>query len=856
MGKEGDKDEEDGAMAPSPLIFVPEKRRYAMSLDPYYKKRDFRKTPEPKGTVDQQHPSLFIIQKHAASHLHYDFRIELDGVLKSWAVPKGPSLDPKVKRLAMHVEDHPVEYGSFEGIIPKGQYGGGTVMLWDKGTWESLDEDPHKAYDKGHLRFNLHAEKLKGRWDLIRFKDEKHWFLIKHQDDYAQSQADYDITKALPLSVVSHYNMDEIAEHHTQVWQGSAKSKKSPSKATILLPEGLTKTKFPSFIAPQLATLVDKPPEGIQWAHEIKFDGYRILAYKNGEKVRLKSRNNKDWTSDLQPIAEAMQQLPFEQIILDGEVVILDAEGRSDFQLLQNALKNKTHAPFIYFLFDLLYFDGYDVRELTLEERKAILKNILNTQVPYLHYSDHIIKEGQELYEHSCGYHLEGIISKRLDGAYLSKRSKDWLKVKCLKRQEFVIGGYTSPKGGRAHFGSLFLGVYNSEGHLDYVGNVGTGFKEQTLQEIHDLLLQAKAKTNPFTEKPPGSTTAHWLLPTLVCEVEFTEWTKEEHLRHPSFKGMRLDKKATDVVREFETPLEKVKKEKTSVHKAKSNDLLSHPNKLVYPEDKITKQEILEYYQIVSDYILPYLTLRPLTLVRCPSDYKECFYQRHYNKGTQKTLHPIEDPKDEQHEHYIYLNDERGLFSLVQMGVLEIHPWGSTVKHLEQPDIIIFDLDPAPDVPWSQVVTSAKEIRDHLLQYQLKSFVKSTGGKGLHVVIPIIPEYDWAEVKEFTHVFVTFLEQLNPQNYVSTMTKSKRGGKIFIDYLRNQRTATAIGAYSTRARPHAPVSTPLAWDELSRSIEGNTCTIRTLPKRLAHLKTDPWADFWSIKQSLRLKDFE
>ncbi|WP_133135927.1 DNA ligase D [Legionella rowbothamii] len=832
-----------------------------MGLSQYYKKRDFSKTPEPKGKISKEHSRLFIIQKHAASHLHYDFRLELHDVLKSWAIPKGPSLDPKVKRLAMHVEDHPIQYGSFEGIIPKGQYGGGTVMLWDKGTWEPLDEKPYEAYQKGHLRFRLHAEKLNGRWDLIRFKDEKHWFLIKHEDEFAQSQEKYDITKALDRSVVSNYTMDEIATNYDRIWSTTGEQTVKPQrkrkiqhqqKPTITLPQGLVQSEFPRFIAPQLATLVDNPPVGDQWLHEIKFDGYRILTYKNGSEVELKSRNNNSWTRDFPSIVEAVSRLPFKQIILDGEVVVLDEKGRSDFQLLQNSLKNQKKTSVVYFVFDILYFEGYDLRHLPLVERKAILKNILSVNSPPLHYSDHIMKEGKELFQYSCNHALEGIVSKLGTEPYLSKRSKGWLKIKCLKRQEFVIGGYTLPKGGRSHFGSLFLGAYNKEGTLDFAGNVGTGFTEKSLNEINKLLQENKALKNPFNSKPPGYTTAHWLEPNLVCEVEFTEWTKDGHIRHPSFKGIRLDKKASDVIREIETPLAEIKKAKASSKKSEAPFVITHPDKILYPEDKITKKEMLTYYEAISDYILPYITLRPLTLVRCPSNYTKCFYQRHFNESTPDTLTPFEDPTDAEHERYLYLNNREGLLSLVQMGVLEIHPWGSRIDQIEQPDILVIDLDPAPDVPWKQVVTAAREVREYLAQYQLKSFVKSTGGKGLHVVIPITPEYDWDTIKEFTHVFVKFLEKLKPNEYISTMTKSKRAGKIFVDYLRNQRTATAIAAYSTRARPHAPVSTPLAWEELSTRIEENSYTIKTLPKRLEQLKEDPWQDFWLIKQSLRL----
>lgn len=857
-----------------------------MSLNQYHKKRDFSKTPEPKGKIAKNHARLFIIQKHAASHLHYDFRIELGGILKSWAVPKGPSLDPSVKRLAMHVEDHPLEYGSFEGIIPKGQYGGGTVMLWDRGSWEPLDKDPRLAYEKGHLRFNLHAEKLNGRWDLIRFKDERHWFLIKYKDAFARSQEDEDITLSLPKSVVSDYTLEEIAANYNSIWTGSGAKKvkanvkkikdikkEKVKKPTIVLPESLNKVSFPSFISPQLATLVDKPPEGEQWLHEIKFDGYRILVFKDGSKITLKSRNNKDWTSSFPALVNSIRQLPFKQIVMDGEVVVLDDKGRSDFQLLQNALNEETQKDFFYYLFDLIYFEGFDLKKLPLIERKAILKNLLSIKIPFLYYSDHIIKEGHELYHHSCAFALEGIVSKKLDGVYIPKRSKEWLKIKCLTRQEFVVGGYTNPKGKRGYFGSLLLGVYNGQGILNYTGKVGTGFNETISKEINDLFSQNKSNSNPFNIKPPGFSTAHWLKPKLVCEVEFTEWTQDGHLRHPSFKGMRLDKAAKEVIHELKQETEKVIKKNggvkgnsnlkknilkskiTTTKKKPTQFAISNPDKILYPEDKVTKHDLLNYYELVSPLMLPFISLRPLTLLRCPTHYKECFFQRHYNEGTPQALHPLLAEKTSNPEQYIYLNSEQGLFNLVQMGVLEIHPWGSKIQQLEYPDVIVFDLDPGPGVSWSEIVSAAKEIRDYLLQYKLISFVKSTGGKGLHVVLPIKPEYEWSEVKEFSHVFVSLLERIHPDRFVSKMTKSKREGKIFLDYLRNQRTATAIAPYSTRARLHVPVAIPLFWDELSNRIQDNVFTIKTLPKRLKELKEDPWKEFWKIKQSLRLEQF-
>lgn len=813
-----------------------------MTLTQYHNKRDFSKTSEPKGKINAKNARLFIIQKHEASHLHYDFRLEFRGVLKSWTIPKGPCLDPHVKRLAIHVEDHPIEYANFEGAIPKGQYGGGIVMLWDKGIWKSLDKNAYAAYKKGHLRFELQAEKLKGRWDLIRFKNEKHWVLIKYQDKYAYG---HDNILELDKSVLTNRTMREIAQNANKIALDNVMKKDEK------LLEHLKKTHFPDFITPQLASLVDKPPEGDQWLHEIKFDGYRILSFKKGNHVVLKSRNDIDWTDNFPEVVQALTHLDNENIILDGEIVALDKHGKSNFQLLQNSMKNKNTSSFVYFVFDILYFNQFDLRKLPLLERKSILKNILSTDSYTLKYSDHRIDEGQIMFKEACHLELEGIVSKKINAPYVSMRNKSWLKVKCLKRQEFVVGGYTYPQHGRAFFGSLLLGVYNKKGQLEYAGRVGTGFNKSSLKEIYQKLIKLKNKDNPFHINPPSSARAHWVFPQLVGEVAFTEWTTNNYLRHPSFKGLRLDKKATDVVREIETPV-KLKNEDASSNK-KINIILTHPDKVLYPEDEITKDDLLNYYEAVSDCILPFITQRPLTLLRCPSHYKECFYQRHYIKTISKALHSIEiETKEEKVARYIYLNDKKGLLSLVQMSVLEIHPWGSKTIHIEKPDVIVFDLDPAPNVAWKQVVSGALEIRDYLTAYQLTSFVKSTGGKGLHVVIPIQAEYDWDDIKMFTQTFAKFLEIQNPHQFTSTMTKSKRTKKIFVDYLRNQRSATSISAYSTRARIHAPVSTPLAWDELSSNIEDNLYTIKTLPQRLEKLKDDPWKDFWTIKQSLKL----
>ncbi|KTC81578.1 DNA ligase D [Legionella brunensis] len=828
-----------------------------MELDLYHQKRDFKKTPEPHGRVHREQNYLFIIQKHAASHLHYDFRLELDGVLKSWAIPKGPCLDPKIKRLAVHVEDHPIEYGSFEGIIPKGEYGGGTVMLWDEGTWIPLDKDPAKAYEKGHLRFELDAKKLHGRWDLIRFKrEEKSWFLIKYNDESAKSLDDYDITVEKPDSVKTEQSMDEIAENYENIWsgKGSEKANKKPRKKSIdeLIPLTLEKSAFPKKISPELATLVDKPPQGSEWLHEVKFDGYRIIAFKDNQSICLMSRNHIEWTKNFNNVVQALKKLPVKRAIFDGEVVLLDESYRSSFQLLQNAMKADKEYPFIYNIFDLLYYEQFSLKNLPLVQRKAILEKLLFAASSILRYSDHIIGRGQEVFEKSCQLGLEGIISKNANSTYQEKRAKSWLKIKCIQRQEFVIGGYSKPKGTRQYFRSLFLGFFNEEGELVYSGNVGTGFTEASLKEVFEELQKNLCDGNPFDTIPSGSKEATWVKPKLVAEIEFSEWTSEGKLRHPSFKGLRKDKKASLIKREEKVPVKKLR-----VRKPKTNKItLSNPEKILYAKDNITKQDLFNYYDEISSFILPFIKNRPLTLVRCPNGYEKCFYQRHFYKSTPKELCaiPIANKSDNESEQYIYLKDKAGLLSLVQIGVLEIHPWGSQIDNVECPDMITFDLDPGPDVLWKKVVMAAFEIKKHLEEFKLKCFVKTTGGKGLHIVIPIQPEYDWAKVKNFTSVFVAFLEKINPDVYITNMAKAKRKGKIFVDYLRNQRGATAISAYSTRARLHAPVATPLHWDELTDDINDTSYNIHTLPLRLKKLKGDPWKEFWTIKQSLRLKE--
>ncbi len=791
-----------------------------MTLKKYRAKRNFKRTPEPAGKI-KKHPStslLYLIQKHAASHLHYDLRLELNGVLKSWAVPKGPSLDPTVKRLAVHVEDHPLEYGSFEGIISQDQYGGGAVLLWDTGTWECQDANANEAYKKGHLTFLLKGKKLKGLWKLVQIKtDPKNWLLIKVKDKYAKSGGE-EITQTKPRSVVTNRLIDEITD-----------STKDVPKSTM-----------PDTIYPQLATLVEQPPNTKEWLHEIKLDGYRLICFIQNKKIKILSRNQKDTTKDLPYLVEKLKKANLSSCILDGELVAVNKNNQFDFQLLQNSIHGHETSTLIYYTFDLLYYNGYDLTSLPLLARKKLLREIIPENDPLIRYGDHIIGNGIAVFKKTCELGLEGIVSKKIDSPYIQDRTHFWLKTKCTFRQEFIIGGYTKPKGERKFFGSLLLGVYEDGDKLRYCGHVGTGFSEETLRMLGELLEKYKTSTMPFSHLPPDVKKATWVKPELMVEVTFAGWTQDKILRQPSFKGLRDDKKAREIV--IEKPSKPVK----------TTYPLTNPTKILYPEQGITKLELATFYDAIHDWILPYIINRPLSLVRCPDGQREkCFYQKHMIDEPTGTLHVIHIQEKEKTQPYVYIKDKEGLISLVQMGVLEIHPWGSTIDELEKPDIIIFDIDPAPDVEWKKVIQAARFIRDELEKLGITSFVKTTGGKGLHVTVPIKPQRPWEEIKIFSKTFVKYLVSLKPESYVDVMTKSKRAGKIYLDYLRNQRGATAIAPYSTRAFTGAPVATPLSWEELSPKIKSASYTIKNLVNRLDKLKVDPWKNFYNLKQTLK-----
>jgi bifunctional non-homologous end joining protein LigD len=878
-----------------------------MGLKEYYRKRDFGITPEPRGKEKKAKGRSFVIQKHAATRLHYDFRLEMEGVLKSWAVPKGPSLDPKDKRLAMMTEDHPVEYGGFEGIIPKGQYGGGTVLLWDRGTWEPI-EDPHAGLRKGNLKFRLHGEKLQGGFALVKIKgrdardSEKTWLLIKEKDEFVRPG--YDITEARPESVTTGRTLEEIAADRDRVWDSGVGEVKVPkgkktaartvaktaagrrAKAAVdpsKLP-GARKAPLPTALQAQLATPVTDPPAGDEWLHEMKFDGYRILSRVEKGRVRLVSRNGKDWTDRFTALAGAIGALA-ERAVLDGEVAVLLPGGKTSFQALQNFMSGAAGGQLVYYVFDLLYLDGYDLTGVALERRKASLQQLVaGAGGGAIRYSDHVVGQGKEVFENACRMGMEGIVSKRRDMPYTPGRTRGWLKVKCHLEQEVVIGGFTEPEGTRTGLGALLVGVYDTKGRLVYAGKVGTGFTEKMLQDLRRKLEAREQKTSPFATGTGLPRNVHWVKPELVAEVAFTEWTSDGHLRHPTFRGLREDKPPAQVVRETPEPtaqaVAEAEEEMASSHHAgraptkggktsvarrkatverkasKSPEIvvagvrITNPDRVVYPEQGLTKRDIALYYESIADHILPHLVGRPTTLVRCPEGMgKPCFYQKHIGYWAPDTLRRVKIQEKKKVGDYLVVDDLSGLIGLAQMGILEIHTWNSTVDHLEQPDRVVFDLDPDPAVGWPAVVKTAERVRAMLDGLGLAAYVKTTGGKGLHVVTPLRPEAAWSECAEFSRVLAEAIARQHPDEYLTEASKAARKGKIFIDWLRNVRGATSIAAYSTRAKSGAPVSVPVTWEELPKT-RPDQYTVVTLPRRLASQTKDPWTGYEKAGRAL------
>lgn len=799
-------------------------------LSEYNRKRDFGITAEPAGSAPAAKRKAsalsFVIQKHDARNLHYDFRLELDGVLLSWAVPKGPSLDPSQKRLAVHVEDHPLSYGSFEGSIPAGQYGAGDVIVWDRGVWQPHD-DPRKAYAAGKLKFSLVGEKLSGDWTLVRTRlkgsgDKEQWLLIKEKDPQARRADDYDIVQAQPNSVVSDASVGEP----------KAKPKAKPKKAATALPEHFT---------PQLATLVDRAPEG-DWQYEIKFDGYRMLTRIREGEVRLFTRNGHDWTERLPRQAKALQALKLKDSWLDGEVVSLNGDGLPDFQALQNAFDIGRSLDIVYYLFDAPFLNGQDQREAPVEARRAALKaSMAGSRRKLLRFSEAFTAHHQDIFESACDLALEGLIGKRLGSPYVSSRSADWVKLKCRLRQEFVIVGYTRPQGSRSGFGALLLAV-NDDSGLVYAGRVGTGFDQASLKAIYAQLTPLERKTSPL-EKPLTSAQArgvHWVKPTLVGEVQFAEWTREGVIRQAAFVGMRTDKPAAQIIHEQPRTAKSMKPAK----KPSGNVSITHPDRVIDTQSGTQKEQLAQFYERISEWILPFLRQRPVALLRAPDGIEgEQFFQKHAERLSVPNIKQLDPSLDPGHARLMEVDSVGALIGAVQMGTVEFHTWGATADKIETPDLFVLDLDPDPALPWKTMLEAAQLTLSVLGELGLQAFVKTSGGKGLHLVVPLARRDDWDTVKAFAKAIAQFMTAQLPERFTATSGPKNRIGKIFIDYLRNARGASTVAAYSVRARPGLPVSVPISREELKGLRGAQQWTVANLQQRLQALKADPWAGY-------------
>jgi bifunctional non-homologous end joining protein LigD len=932
-----------------------------VALEIYRKKRQFGVTPEPRGRRAKRGGNSYVIQKHAARRLHYDLRLELDGVMKSWAVTRGPSLDPGEKRLAVHVEDHPIDYNSFEGTIPAGEYGGGTVMIWDRGHWVP-EGDPHRGYAKGHLLFDLEGEKLHGRWHLVRMQrraNDRHenWLLIKGKDDEARSGRDADILEQEPRSAATGRTMEEIAagKGRKRVWhsnrasggdiatrpqsqrafrdelraqaqavaKGKAKTnaktnaktkptakagaepKSAPAKSTARAPaasakrtksaaggvvakenkknkknqkksdpvpggKSATATRLPDFVPPALATLHERPPSGPNWLHEIKLDGYRIEARLDSGDVQLLTRNRQDWTHRFAPIAAAVAKLPAKTAMLDGELVVEDGKGASSFSLLQIALKEGKTDRFVYWVFDILHLDGIDLTGRPLVERKAALAKLLRGAADPIRCAEHFDEDGPRLFKHACDLGLEGVISKRRDAPYSSGRTESFVKSKCRDEQELVVVGFTPSAAMPSAIGALTVG-YDDNGALRYAGRVGTGYDHAIARDLWRRLQKLRAERPPLVvPRTERRKDVIWVKPQLLVEVEYRGITHDGLLRQAAYKGLREDKPAGEVVRE--TPVvssspagarqaavkSRAPAAKSTAARAdgraktRSDEVaamaLTHPDRVYWADVGVTKQDLAEYYASIWDWMAPHVIDRPLALVRCPDGTKgECFFQKHIASNVKDS--PVRHLVGGKEHDVIAVENLGDLIALVQSGALEIHVRGSRLGALEMCDRIVFDLDPGEGVTWKDIVAAARETRDRLAAEKLESFVKVSGGKGVHVVLPHAP-VDWDTAKDFAQKIALRMAADSPQRYVGKMTKALRKGKIFIDYFRNSREATSVAAYSTRARAGAPVSVPLTWEQLARAEAANQFTVLNLKKSI---RQDAWRDIDKVRQRLPSK---
>ncbi|WP_312935370.1 DNA ligase D [Pseudomonas sp.] len=822
----------------------------AKPLQEYQRKRDFAATPEPagKGRKARRSQALqFCIQKHDASHLHYDFRLELDGTLKSWAVPKGPSLDPTQRRLAVHVEDHPLDYASFEGHIPEGHYGAGDVIVWDRGVWEP-EGDAQADYAKGKLRFRLQGEKLSGTWNLVRTHlagKKEQWLLIKSNDEQARSEDDYCIVDALPDSVLS----DQVLAQ-----KPTTAKRKTPAKAS---PANQRKAALPDQLSPQLATLVDAPPAG-DWHYEVKFDGYRLLARIDGKDIRLFTRNGHDWSARMPRQIKALRQLKLKSAWLDGEVVVAGDDGVADFQALQNAFDEDDDSRLTYYLFDAPWLNGQDLRDTPLQKRRAALREVLDQhEDDALRFSADFEAPVDSLLASACQLQLEGLIGKRAGSLYRERRSSDWIKLKCQQRQEFIIVGYTDPKGSREGFGALLLALHDDQGDLRYAGRVGTGFSSETLKQLHKRLKALKA-SKPTLDKPLTGAAArgvHWLKPSLLAEISYAQMTRGGIVRHAVFHGLRDDKPAHGIDHERAQPAaapdgKPKKTRRVATHDRQSADdlHLTHPERIIDPSTGVTKQQVAEYYAQVASWIMPHLEHRPVALVRASEGLGgELFFQKHAEHLNLPDTHTFS--KTQAGQAAMTLDTPAALLGAVQMNTIELHTWNATDKAFDKPDRFVLDLDPDPALPWKAMVEATQLTLTLLDTLGLKTFLKTSGGKGLHLVVPLTRRASWDEVKAFTQAIVEHLAGLFPERLSAVAGPKNRVGRIFIDYLRNGLGATTVCAYSLRAREGLRVSVPIARKELETLKSADQWTMDSLLERLARIE-DPWADLATTRQSI------
>ncbi|QQQ48817.1 DNA ligase D [Pseudomonas syringae] len=841
----------------------------------YTRKRNFAITSEPaeskrKGKGKSQPGALgFVIQKHDARNLHYDFRLELEGTLKSWAVPKGPSLDPTQKRLAVHVEDHPLDYAGFEGSIPQGQYGGGDVIVWDRGVWQPHG-DPQKTYEDGKLKFTLVGEKLSGDWALVRTRlkgsgSKEQWLLIKEKDDIARPAAEYDITHEQPQSVISgaHVGEERSTPKKSTASAANGKAKAATSKSKAPTPAAKptrrkAKAAFPDTLSPQLATLVEAPPSG-DWLYEIKFDGYRMLTRIQGDDVRLFTRNGHDWTERLPELVKALKGMKLRDSWFDGEVVVLDEHGLPDFQGLQNAFDAGNSKDILYYLFDMPFLSAEDLREVPLEQRRDALKQVLDAQKSrLLRYSDAFQAGHRDIVASAAAMGLEGVIGKRAGSAYVSKRNADWIKLKCRLRQEFVVVGYTAPQGSRSAFGALLLAVSAGEDGLVYAGRVGTGFTEVSLEQLHKQLKKLQRKDSPLANKLSASQArgVQWVAPQLVCEAEFAQWTREGIVRQAAFVGLRSDKPAKDVVREDAQPANVPSQTPTTTAAPKARKKaaqgkvdvagtgISHPDRVIDSKTGTSKIELAQFYQSIADWILPYLNKRPVALLRCPEGIDgEQFFQKHAEHLAIPHIRQLDRALDPGHAALMEIDSMQALVGAAQMGAIELHTWGATRDRIETPDHFVLDLDPDPALPWRSMIEATQMVLAVLEELGLEAFLKTSGGKGMHIIVPLARQADWDTVKAFAKAIAEFASRQLPERFTATMGPKNRVGKIFIDYLRNSRGGSTVTAYSVRARPGLPVSVPIALDELAGLKSSAQWDITNLEQRLKRLKDDPWAGY-------------